>query len=253
MKAIQMLILVFITVTGMVMADEVSERYSQGMEAVEAGQFNLAVQEFERILQSGWESAPLLYNLGNAYFRENNIAGAVWAYEKCLKLDPGFQDVIYNLSLVNLKVKDRVDVPTPPIYLQFYRHLKQQFTPEVWISICSLWLVLFTLFRMVRLVKRWDHIKPLKITEHVFIILLIMSVLVGAHAINDVMRIEEGIIYSDTVTATSEPNEYSTALFQVHGGLKVTVIDQMQDWVEIRLIDDKSGWIPEKDVRLFRE
>ena len=107
MKAIQMLILVFITVTGMVMADEVSERYSQGMEAVEAGQFNLAVQEFERILQSGWESAPLLYNLGNAYFRENNIAGAVWAYEKCLKLDPGFQDVIYNLSLVNLKVKDR--------------------------------------------------------------------------------------------------------------------------------------------------
>jgi len=253
MKSIALILGIFILGTGFVKGDEVENRYHRGMEAVETGQFNLAVQEFERILQSGWESSSLLYNLGNAYFRQNNIAGAVWAYEKCLELDPGFQDAIYNLSLVNLKVKDRVDVPPAPMYLQFYRHLKQQFTPDRWVFICSVWLVLFTVFRMIRIIKRWDQIRAMKITEHIFVVLLILSVLISAHAINDDLRIKQGIIYSDSVTATSEPKSYSTPLFEVHEGLKVIVIDQIQDWVEIRLIDGKTGWVSEREVRLLQE
>ena len=60
----------------------------------------------------------MYYNLGNAFYRSGNIAGAVWAFESCLKLHPNHLDAKYNLMLANLKVIDKVDLPEPPIYLK---------------------------------------------------------------------------------------------------------------------------------------
>ncbi|MEE9162184.1 MAG: tetratricopeptide repeat protein, partial [Candidatus Neomarinimicrobiota bacterium] len=64
------------------------EVYLRGMEAHNNQQWSLATQEFERILRGGYEAELLYYNLGNAYYRAGDVAGAVWAYEKVLLLNP---------------------------------------------------------------------------------------------------------------------------------------------------------------------
>ena len=71
----------------------------------------------ELILEKGWVSDELYYNLGNAYYRSGNISGAIWSYESCLKIKPSHSDAKYNLKLANLRVKDRVDFPEAPFYL----------------------------------------------------------------------------------------------------------------------------------------
>ena len=98
--------------------DETLRTYENGMDSYRRGQYDLAIQEFESILSNNWDSPELYYNLGNAFYRSGNIAGAVWAFESCLKLSPTHQDAIYNLKLANLKVIDRMDLPAPPFYLK---------------------------------------------------------------------------------------------------------------------------------------
>ena len=70
-----------------------------------------SINIYESILTDGWESNNLYYNLGNAYFRQNMIGQAIWAYNKALKINPRNSDVIHNLEIVNARIKDRIILP----------------------------------------------------------------------------------------------------------------------------------------------
>ncbi len=234
----------------LVLADEIGLRYQNGLSAYQNGQFDLAVQEFESILAADWTSPELLYNLGNAYYRDGFIAGAVWAYEECLLHDPGHRDAQYNLKLANVKVIDRIDIPDPPFYLKAYRQLKQSLTPDSWIFTVSVLLlsisILFALNRLTGM--KW----LMKLNSAVIPVSL-AALLISIHSVNDQLRINEGVIYRKVVSAYSEPNEFSTRLFDVHAGLKVAVLNQSDNWTEIELLDGKTGWIDRSEIRLLED
>ena len=72
------------------------------------------------------------------------------------------------------------------------------------------------------------------------------------HSIWTENSVKEGIIYDMQVVARSEPNSFSTHLFEVHVGLKVFVGQISDEWIAIELLDGKTGWVEENDIRLIR-
>ena len=51
--------------------------------------FAASVEMYENILKNEGESSDIYYNLGNSYYKMNNIAKAVLNYERALLLNPG--------------------------------------------------------------------------------------------------------------------------------------------------------------------
>ena len=49
----------------------------------------------------------------------------------------------------------------------------------------------------------------------------------------------------------SEPNLGSTEAFVLHEGTKVQVLDTINNWKKIRLVDGKTGWIISGDIKLL--
>ena len=143
-RRLQLVVIIFIFPL-FALPNSIEQNYNKGLAALSNNQYDLAIQEFETILNSNWDSPELYYNLGNAYYRNGNTSGSVWAYESCLRLSPTFTDAEYNLKLANLKVKDRVDLPDPPIYLKWYMGIKERFTPSVWINLTLFILLLLSL------------------------------------------------------------------------------------------------------------
>ena len=223
--------------------------YEKGVNAYRNNQYDLAIQEFESILDNNWDSPELYYNLGNAYYRNGNTSGSVWAYESCLRLSPIYADAEYNLKLANLKVKDRVDLPAPPIYLKWYMGIKEHYTPSIWINITLFILLLFSLSITI---PRILSFVSLNYIPGVFITLFFCSLFFSFHSIWTDNSVNQGIIYSSSVEARSEPNKYSARLFEVHEGLKVLVNQISEDWVEIELLDGKAGWIENHRIRLIQ-
>ena len=82
----------------------------------------------------------------------------------------------------------------------------------------------------------------------VFIISLCFTI----HSIWTDNSLSLGIIYTTKVEARSEPNSFSTRLFEVHEGLKVSINQTADEWVEIELLDGKTGWIENDQIRLIR-
>ena len=224
-------------------------QYGMGMEAYKNGQYDLAIQEFESILSNNCDSPELYYNLGNAFYRVGNIAGTIWAFESCLKLSPTHEDAKYNLKLANLKVIDRMDLPEPPIYLKWYLSIKEQFTPSTWINI-SLFILL--IFSIIMTASQMTSSSILQHLRESIIVVFFVSLFLTIHSIWTDSSLSLGVIYATKVSAHSEPNVFSTRLFEVHDGLRVSINQAVDDWVEIELLDGKTGWIENNQIRLIR-
>ena len=243
------LIISIIIIPVFAVQDGVSLHYDIGIDAYKKGQYDLAIQEFESILSNNWDSPELYYNLGNAYYRVGNIAGAVWAFESCLQLSPTYSDAKYNLMLANLKVIDRMDLPEPPLYLQWYMGIKEQFTPSTWINISLLILITFSIIMTVSQIISSVILQYLRGS---IIVMFFISLFFTIHSIWTNNSLNIGVIYATQVEAHSEPNSFSTRLFEVHEGLRVSINKIADDWVKIELLDGKTGWIENNQIRMIR-
>ena len=224
-------------------AQSLGRSYASGMEAYERGQWELAIQEFEGILKTGTQSQAIYYNLGNAYFRSSDISGAVWAYERALRLDPGDKDARHNLSLARLRVKDRIAEPEVPTIINLYRSLRGGQSPHQWALSISLLLVLAGALSASGKLLGWRRSGAL---ANVLLLAVSLLALVAADSIQASRQTRDGIIYAgpgDPVTAFSAPSARATALFELHAGAKVAITGEGNDWLQIELLDGRSGWI----------
>ncbi len=219
--------------------------YQKGIDSYRSDNFIDAIKYFNQILDYNYKSEELFYNLGNAYYLMDNIPYSVWSYEKCLILNPLNEDALFNLKLVNLKVKDRIEIPEAPFFLKAFRLIKNLFSPSEWIFTGCILLCFTSILLFIR--KVFYSTKVVLLEKLIYIILMII-VLPGSFSIYDSFNIEQGIIKSDKVNIHSAPNDSSVILFKIHEGLKVDIKEKDSNWMKIKLIDGKEGWIPSKKI-----
>src|SRR5690554_7793015 len=70
----------------------------------------LPIYSWKDILQNDEVSAELYYNLGNAYYRLNQIGPSIYYYEKALQLAPNDADIKNNLAFAE---NARIDAIEP--------------------------------------------------------------------------------------------------------------------------------------------
>ena len=74
------------------------QRFKQGNEYMQSGQFDKAIPEFEAVLQMQPEQVSALTNLGVAYYNVGRLDDAIAQYQKALALAPGDADIHSNLA-----------------------------------------------------------------------------------------------------------------------------------------------------------
>lgn len=65
--------------------------------------YKAAAETYEQIIKTQGHNASAYYNLGNAYYRQNEYAKAILNYERALWLEPSDKDAAYNLEVVRSK------------------------------------------------------------------------------------------------------------------------------------------------------
>ena len=72
--------------------------FDEGNALYNQGNYTEAIEKYTSIINNGSESAELYYNLGNAYYKINDIANSIFYFEKSLLLDPNNNETKNNLS-----------------------------------------------------------------------------------------------------------------------------------------------------------
>lgn len=224
---------------------ESSHHFELGNEAYLAGDYDLAKQQYQQILASGYESAELFYNLGNTHYKLGEIPMAILNYERALRLKPFDEDIKFNLLLANQLITDKIDELPQFFIVKWFQSLNRSVSGKAWswISILSFFLLL-TMVAAVILVRN-TRLRKIFVPLALFFFLVTSLSWINARAqyraLNDS---NAAIIMRPSVTIKSTPDESGTDLFMLHAGSKVHIQDQVGDWYEVKMADGNQGWLP---------
>ena len=209
------------------------------------GLFTNAIDLYKQVLTSGNESWELYYNLGNSYYKMNDFASAILYYEKAKKLDPGNEDINFNLKVTNNKIADKIE-PLPELfYKRWYRNLVELFPVDIWARITILTFILSLFLALFYVMSQRVNLRKMGFwTGILFFILSLISVHFSVQNYKTLQNNTEAIIFAPTVTIKSSPDEKSIDLFVLHEGTKVKILDNIGNWFEIRIANGSVGWLP---------
>ena len=219
--------------------------FDRGNELYRAGKYQLAAKEYGRIIKQGYSSAELYYNLGNAYYRNEQLAQAILCYERAARLQPNDPDIAHNLKLVYLKTIDRIEPVPEMFFIQWMRAVGSLILPEtVQLLFMLSWISLFGSLTAMYLIVRSDILRSTRIIFFAsFVSIVLWAAMLGIQTFQETTQ-DKAIITGQIVTAKSSPDSNSVDAFVIHEGVKVKLTDFVSDWVKITLVDGKVGWIP---------
>ena len=190
------------------------------------------------------ESAQIYYNLGNAYFRDNQIAKAIVNYERALLLEPGDSDIRHNLRFAKTRIEDKIDSADNLFINKWIRSIQNLYSGNTWAIIG---IVLFILLIVaIGLYMISAQIILRKVSFYSGIVLLSLVIITNVFAFNQKTKITNrstAIIMSASVSIYTSPDAHSQELFRLHEGAKVKIKREEGRWIEIVIANGSVGWL----------
>ncbi len=223
-----------------------------GNSAYTSKNYEKAIDNYEKIINEGYESAALYYNLGNAYYKIGALGKAILNYERALSLDPSNEDARYNLKIANARIVDKIN-EVPKFFLTEWKDAALDFFSVS--SLATLTAVLFVAVLASLFFFKYGKTPAARKSAFVFgsatmILLLIFSLLYYGKA-KKIETEKYGIILAKEVTVRVSPDENAKAAFIVHEGTKVLVEDKVGEWANVKLSDGKKGWAKSETFELI--
>lgn len=225
---------------------------AEGDSAYMRNDYASAIQIYENLLKNG-EAAEVYYNLGNSYYKADDIAKAILNYERALLLQPGNADIRANLEIARSKTIDKV-IPVPEIFfVAWTKSLINSLSVDAWAKLGVVFFILLLIsLYLFFFSKQIAGKKTGFIGGIVFLVLVVLSNVFAAQQKNELTDRNAAIVLSPSVTVRSTPSESGTSLFILHEGRKVEIKDNtMREWKEICLEDGKVGWVPASAVEVI--
>ena len=213
------------------------------------GNYQQAIRDYEEILKNG-ESAEIYFNLGNAYYRTDNITKAVLNYERARLLSPGDDDINFNLQFARSKTIDKITPESEMFFITWYKSLVNFTSVDNWAKtgilciVMALLLVLLYLFGPQLMLRKIGFFGGLA-----FFVIFLLSNLFAFQQKQALDNRTGAIVISPSVNIKKTPAKNSADQFVLHEGTRVDIIDKgMTDWRCIRVGDGREGWIETKAI-----
>lgn len=224
--------------------------FEKGNDLYQKGKYEQAVTAYESVLKTNKHSAELYFNLGNCYYKLNKVAPAIYNYEKALVLNPKDSETLNNLEFAKKLTIDEVKVVPKVGFAKLIRDFTGNFHYDTWawisVSFASLFLLFFVgyYFSQISLSKRIFFFGMF-----VLIFLLLTSVSAALFEKGHFENEKPAIVFAEMAEVKSEPQKASSAIFMLHEGTKVFVLEALDNWKKIQLTDGTEGWIDKSAIK----
>ncbi len=216
------------------------------------GNYHKAVVIYKRLADRNLSSYKLYYNLGNAYFKEDEIAKAILYYHRALKLAPGEEDIRYNLSVAETKVKDTIE-KIPEFFLsQWFTALRRTMSCTAWtiFSLVAL-IVALSLCLMYLLARRMTLRKVGFYGTLLSVVVFIFTTWFALGERRSMLDRSDAVVMTSSLAVKSSPDRSSTDLFVLHAGTTLKIRHKLDGWCEINIADGKKGWVEEHKIEVI--
>jgi len=229
-----------------------NELQAKAEKAYSEKNYKEAINLYETILKEGLTSYKLHYNLGNAYYKNNELGKAIYNYELANKLQPNNKDIKTNLKIATEKTIDKIESKENFFIVAIKSGLVNSLSTNGWA-----WTSIFSLIGTLALAFLFFTTNRLTLKRIGFflsgisLIVFIASMILGFTSLNDKQVSNFAIILNREVKIYEEPVTPSKSKFILHEGTRISVIETNSDWTNIKLENGNEGWIKTSVIGVF--
>lgn len=234
-----------------------------GDAAMRAGQYDVAVVDYQTALEQGDDSAQLHYNLGLAYVHQDALSQAIFHMMQAAYLGPWEDAYRQGVALVraeqNRRRTERESVgetvahgePESLFWLDVFHRISRPVTELIIVGLSWLTFVLLMWRRRLDRSGRRDALTVLAVLA-ALLLLHAVAYRVGADLTKE--RIQPAVVVAESPRVWEAPDRMATrrsdrALFD---GATVLVRESRGEWAEIELVTGTTGWVPEDYLQEVR-
>jgi tetratricopeptide (TPR) repeat protein len=226
----------------------VDSLFSAGNNQYGNQEYTNAIASYKSIVDTGYNSAELFLNLGNAYIKNGQYAHSILYYEKALLLDPGNEDIQFNLKKAQAYTIDKIESIPEFFLIVWGRNFISLFPSNTWaiVTFMSFAFAAVFVFLYFILISRSKKVATFTLGL-IFLSISLLSFLFSVRTKNYIENSGRAIILTSTVTVKGSPDFEGVNVFIIHEGTKVNLLRSIGEWYEINLADGKQGWIKEAE------
>jgi len=237
-------LLLFVATASCVMAAALPTK-QQADSAYAKKNYREATTLYEAVLKGG-VSATVYYNLGNAYYRLNDLPKAVLNYERALKYEPAFSDARYNLDVCRSKMSVPRDNATGMFFVLWFNRLVHSHSADFWgwLGIAALVCALIG-WGGNRFIPSHIGRKLMQIASYACLLLLCFSLAAAAIQRHRFQNERRAVVMTDTTLRADSGKNTKQMLM---AGTTVVILDESPDGQLLVERQDKSlrGWVSGK-------
>lgn len=221
-----------------------------GNRAYDQGLYDSALLVYQQVASQDIHSTQLYYNMGNAYYKNNNIPAAILFYEKAKKLAPSDENIQYNLDVANSMIVDKMERVPDLFFKDWWNYFYNMFNADTWTIIAlALLALLLTMITWFILTSKRGNKKMAFYLGLLFLFFTVAAFGLASQKYYYSKEHKEAIVFTPSITVKSSPTKGAVDLFVIHEGTKVRILDHVSGWIEIRIPDGSIGWLPAESVK----
>ncbi len=226
-------------------------RFEAGNALYQKGQYKEAAQVYENIIKEDkLHSAELYFNLGNCYYKLNQVAPSIYNYEKALVLKPNDPATLNNLKFAKKLTIDEIKEVPKVGFAKLIQNFTSIFDYNTWAKIAvGIGFVFLLAFIGYYFSNRTLAKRIYFVGMFILLVALLLAIAAGmsekSHFDND----RVAIVFSEMSEVRSEPQKAGAAIILLHEGAKVYVLETVGGWKKIELTDGTQGWIDSSTIK----
>jgi len=202
--------------------------------------YNKALLRYEKLSREV-ENGKLYYNIGNVYFRLDDLGRAIVNYRRAEQLIPDDPNLRQNLDYALGKRQDRIEPKQEEELLRTLFFWHYDLPSSVRMKIFAGFYVVFWLLAGL------SYATSLSIPKWPFILSLLLTVSLGGSLFLDrsSRALKHGVLIAPEVIARKGDSTSYQPSFQapLHAGTEFTILEDRNTWLHIELADGRQCWV----------
>lgn len=245
--------ILILLVTNVLLAQNATELFDKANTDYRSGNYTQALKYYIQIDSLGEQSADLYFNMGNTYYKLNEIAPSIYYFEKALLLNPLHEDAKHNLVFAQRMTIDAIEVVPKSVFQNFNERVIYPISYNIWAWFSVILAFLIALFFLLYYFSVYSTKKRIYfilsfVSIALFLLIFSFTIKAKHHFVTD----QPAIIFSPKVSVKTEPLLSASETFVLHEGTKVHVLQTMDAWSKIKLADGKIGWLLNSDFKKLK-
>jgi len=151
-----------------------------------------------------------------------------------------------------LRTADRIET-IPEFFLKkWYRSVYNLLSPDIWAYLSLVFFGSSLAIVFINMTVNKAVIKKMAIPAAIILIIIALCSFVFSLSRRSFIENRNAAIITDiSIGVKSSPDMQGTSIFILHEGTRVTILDRLDTWNEIRTGNGNVGWVPESSLTVI--